>query len=363
MLHIQKIHPFPEFKQLSLPVDSTKGSKHFSRINMRSSNHPGLRSTRAHTRKSEAASKEDAALFAGLEEDHPYKDEGRKCELHTYERRFNTRGEPILLQSGRKTELGGETGSSAEAALVLIRFYDISRKLISTKLDILSPHIKATLREVVRSYPRVNIKSSGPISIFDKPRCLFHYRSELEAHASMLQDPVAKDHVAFCLRYMAKTLRREILGYQNTMQDKEVIPGLEYQDLWMAFKPGALLYQSFEDIDVICRLRAMHEMTHDLLPFWNVKTEVLMCWGKRLEYIHHDVRISHYDGYKPLQELEIFPLEYHQQQESIKASLLQRGEKYVSLRGIHHCSYEGLADITSSHDTGSKSSMVCLYIE
>ena len=364
MLHIQTIHPFPEFKQLSLPVDSTKGSQHFSRINMWSSNQPGLRSTRAHTRKSEAASKEDAVLFAGLEEDHPYKDEGQKCELHTYERRFNTRGEPILLQSGCKTELGGEKESSVEAALVLTRLYDISRELMSTKLDIQSSHIKAALREVVRSYPGVNINSSGVISIFDKPRCLFHYRSELEAHASMLQDPVAKDHVAFCLRYMAKTLRREILGYQNTMQDKEVIPGLEFQDLWMAFKPGALLYQSFEDIDVICRLRTMHKMTpHDLLPFWDVKTEVLMCVGKRLEYIHHDVEISHYDGYKPLRELKIFPLDYHQQQESIKASLLQRGEKYVSLRGIHHCSYEGLADITSSHDTGSKSSMVSLYIE
>ena len=88
----------------------------------------------------------------------------------------------------------------------------------------------------MRSYLEVNINSSGNFPVFDKPRCLFHYRSELEAHASMRQDQEARNHVAFCLRYIAKYLRREIFGYQNNMQDKEVIPGIEFQDLWMAFK-------------------------------------------------------------------------------------------------------------------------------
>ena len=88
-----------------------------------------------------------------------------------------------------------------------------------------------------------------------------------------------------------------------------------------------------------------------------------MCMGRSLEYIYHIVDISHYDGYKPLKELEIFPLEHHHQQDSIKASILERGKRYVSLRGIDHCSYEGLADVATSFGEGSQSTMVCLYIE
>ena len=322
-----------------------------------------MRSTRAQTRKSESAAKADATLFAGLEESDHHEDEGQKCELHTYERRFNTRGEPVLLQSGCKTELEGETESSVEAALVLTRFYDISRNLELTRLNINSPHIKAALREVVRSYPGVNIESSGPISIFGEPQCLFHYRCELEAHASMLKDQIAKDHVTFCLQYMTRFLRKEILSYQNTMQDKDILPGLEFQALWMAFKPGALLYQKVKSVDVICRLRRMYKCKPaDLLPFWQLETEVLMCTGKTLDFIYHTVDISHYDDYKPLKELKIFPLEYHHRQKSIKASILQRGKKYVSLRGIHHCSYESLADVFES-GTDSQSLMVSLYIE
>ena len=336
---------------------------------MQSLNHP-VKSTRARTRKSEVAAKADAALFAGLEEPDTYKDEGQNCELHTYERRFNTRGEAILLQSGCKTEFGEETEMSVEAALVLTRLYDISRELQTTQLKIRSPHIKAALREVVRSYPEVNINSNGPISIFGEPWCLFHYRIELEAYASMLHDQTAKDHVSFCLRYMAKVFRRDIFSYQNTMQDKDVVPGLEFQNLWMAFKPGALLYQKVKNVDVICRLKEMIEIKRkdDLIgdkraPFWYLKTEVLRCVGKRMDYMYHTVNVSHYDGYKPLKELEIFPLEHHHQQDLIKANILQRGKKYVSLRGIHHCSYEGVADVTSSPSTISESSMVSLYIK
>ena len=330
---------------------------------MRSSNHPWLKSTRAQTRKSESAAKAAAIVFAGLEESDPHEDEGQKCELHTYERRFNTRGEPILLQSGCKTELRGERESSVEAALVLTRFYDISRNLESTRLNINSPHIKAALREVVQSYPGVNIESSAPISIFGEPQCLFHYRRELEAHASMLKDQRAKEHVTFCLQFMTTFLRKEILSYQTFMQDKDTLPGLEFQSLWMAFKPGALLYQEVNSVDVICRLRRMYKSKPlDPLAFWQLETEVLMCTGKTLDFIYHHVEISHYDDYKPLNELKIFPLEYHHRQESIKASILRRGKKYVSLRGIHHCSYEGLADVFES-DKDIQSLMVSLYIE
>ena len=333
---------------------------------MRSLSRP-VKSTRAQTRKSKAAAKADAALFAGLEES---KEEGQNCELHTYERRFNSRGEAILLQSGCKTELERENQPSAEAALVLTRLYDISRELQATQLEINSPHIKAALREAVRSYPEVNIDSSGPITIFGEPRCLFHYRIELEAYASTLHDQIAKHHVNFCLRYMARVLRSEILSYRNTMQDQDVTPGLEFQNLWMAFKPGALLYQKINNVDVICRLKEMSEIKEmyktrgdKYAPFWHLRTEVLRCVGKQMSYMYHIVDISHYDGYKPLNELEMFPLEYHPQRDSIKRNILQRGEKYVSLRGIHHCSYEGLADITSSTETVSQSSMVSVYSE
>lgn len=304
------------------------------------------RSTRVQAQNPTTTPKADPPAFAGLDESNPYEDEGRICEIQTYEQRFNSRGDPVLLHSGRRSELGWEAQKSCEAALVLTRFYSITRDLESTQLEIQSPFVKGALKEVVRSYPGVNLDSNGHIYIYDKPHCLFHYRHELERYASKLRDKKAKDHVNLCIQYMARVLRKEIASYENKMQDDDVLPGLEFETLWMAFRPGALLYQRVKDVDIICRLREMVQDRNEphTTPYWRVYAEILAYTGRDFDYIHHKVNISHFDGYKPLHELEIFPLDYHREKDSIRVKTLERGKKYVSLVGIHHCTYDGLAD-------------------
>jgi len=49
----------------------------------------------------------------------------------------------------------------------------------------------------------------------------------------------------------------------------------------------------------------------------------------------------------PLDQLKIFPLEYHTNKEDLTASLVARGKKFVSLQGIHYKSYEGIAEALS----------------
>jgi hypothetical protein len=48
-----------------------------------------------------------------------------------------------------------------------------------------------------------------------------------------------------------------------------------------------------------------------------------------------------------LDQLKIFPLEYHLRKEELAAKLVARGKKFVSLQGIHYHYYEGVADALS----------------
>jgi hypothetical protein len=41
--------------------------------------------------------------------------------------------------------------------------------------------------------------------------------------------------------------------------------------------------------------------------------------------------------------LNIFPLEYHEKQAEIKQDLISNGWKFISLRGINHHKYKGIA--------------------
>ena len=268
--------------------------------------------------------------------------EGQACEIHMYQVRYDSRGERVCLQTGSRTELVWEKEPSHEAALVVTRFYSPLKELQITRLAIQSPYIKTALRDVVGSYPGTDINSNGPIYLFDEPRCLFHYHDELEAYAIAAKEENARRHVNFCLQYMAKILRAEISAYDSMMKNEAVTPGLEHRHLWMAFKPGALLYQRYEGHDIISRLREIQRLKiKDLPDVWIVVAERIECSGDSFGFVANNVTIANYDGYKPLTELDIFPLKYHVEQERIKDNLITRGRIYVSLCGIHHKLYEG----------------------
>ncbi|KAF8849072.1 P-loop containing nucleoside triphosphate hydrolase protein [Acephala macrosclerotiorum] len=304
--------------------------------------------TKAQTQRIETTTNPYSSAFAALDEDNDVLPvEGTKCEIHMYERRYNSRGEAVLLQSGSRSDFSRAEEDFVDAALVLTRYYSINRDLETSRLEIKSPYIRAALKAVVGSYPGVNINSSGPILINDAPRCLFHYRAELQKYASKSRDKKVKEHIKFCLEYMKKILAREISSYEELMQNGDAPPGLEFQNLWMAFKPGSLLYaKGVHKVFGICRLRAMTMNSSSERPdYWDLQLEVINSDGEDFRYCHHGIKINKFDGYRPLAEMEIFPLEYHQEKERVTQLALEMGKKYVSLLGIHHMRYEGMAKV------------------
>src|SRR5436190_16379827 len=98
---------------------------------------------------------------------------GLKCELKTFEARYNSKGERLVLDVGSR-KLLDPPHRAKDSALVLTRFYDREKELEYTELEIRSPHIKAALKEIVPEYHDLNIQSKN-IVLRDDPKCLFHY--------------------------------------------------------------------------------------------------------------------------------------------------------------------------------------------
>ena len=175
--------------------------------------------------------------FAILEAPDSLQAGGQNREIHMYESRFNRRGEKMLLKSGSRSVLRGAKEVSVDAALVLTRYYSPQSNLTSTQLEIRSPYIKDAMKAVIRFYPSVNINSDGPIYINNSPWPLFHYRHEIHRYAMKLRDEKAKEHVLFALQYLKKVLGREIITYENSIFNRDIAPGLEFNDLWMCQGP------------------------------------------------------------------------------------------------------------------------------
>ena len=280
-------------------------------------------------------------------------DEGKglSCEIKTYERRYNSHGDRKLLQVGKSTRWRDDTDRDFESALVLVKSYDKDMNLEQTELHVQSPHVKKALRDVLHEYPGMNLGASK-ITIRDVPMCFFHYRKEFAEYGSHMSDPVAVQHLVFVLRYMYQALQSQTLNYINWMESPKVVPGLLYENLWMAFRPGDLVYSKINGHHRILRFQAMDErksaFVNDPNPkIWTVQVSQMVYNGSSFGYTDRHFEIKPYDNYKPLAELNIFPLEFHPDRKTIYDALVTRGEKYVSLRGIHYKTYKGRAAVLS----------------
>ncbi len=56
-----------------------------------------------------------------------------------------------------------------------------------------------------------------------------------------------------------------------------------------------------------------------------------------------DVEVPAFKGARKITSLSCYPLKYHKNEEKLRAELIERGKKFVSLQGVHYKSHEGMA--------------------
>ena len=299
--------------------------------------------------KEEMEPTQEEQFAAIVVEEEDYRSDGEECELHVYETKYDSRGEEITLRAGTKTEIKSPSPKSHRACLVLTRQYHrYGGKVAWTKLEIQSRHVIGALRKVIGTYPGVDF-ATNPVSILEPPRCLFHYQDELRKHAEESDNEKEKSHIHLCLQYMEKTLHREIKILKSS-----IMPELEFGDLWIAFKPGYLLYENRAGgRDDISRLQSIYEAEEDdddEILAWDLRVNNTVYIGEKVGAAQFSAQIKRYSGCKPICELPIFPLHFHYNKEKLRCDLLKRGQKYLSLGGIHHCFYDGVAGMDGTRE-------------
>ena len=286
----------------------------------------------------------------------PVYDGGRRCELATFESRRDSKGNTRLLSVGSRQQLDPEPHHAWDSALVLTRFYDKDMELEHTELEIRSPHVKAALKHVVPEYHDLNLLAKKVV-LRDHPKCLFHYRKELQEYGARLEDPEAIRHLMFALKYMYKILQSEIYTYYNLVEITSTSPSIDFSNLWMVFRPGDnIIVKDHRTMSVL----EFEYMTRDpCLPLSSSSSEWIIS-AKRIDYdgtnfgvLREEFHIKPYNGNKLLKELRVIPLQYHPDQRSIVPAMIKRGKKFISLHGKHHRAYKGIAEVLSENRVSS----------
>ena len=286
----------------------------------------------------------------------PVYDGGLRCELATFESRHDSKGKKILLNVGSRQQLDPVPHHAWDSALVLTRFYDKDMELEHTELEIRSPHVKAALKHVVPEYYDLNLLAKKVV-LLDHPKCLFHYRKELQEYGARLEDQEAIKHLVFALKYMYKTLQSEIYTYYNLVENASTPPSIDFMNLWMVFRPGGhILVKGYQttrvvEFEYMTRCRCLTSWCSNAK--WTIAAKYIDYDGTNFGVLRQYFYIKPYNGNKLLKELQVMPLQYHPDQRSIVLAMIERGKKFISLHGKHHRAYEGIAEVLSENRVSS----------
>ena len=69
--------------------------------------------------------------------------------------------------------------------------------------------------------------------------------------------------------------------------------------------------------------------------------------GKTYGRVQHKMYLTNFKGTVKINSLDVYPLAFHPQAGILEQALIERGKKWVSLRGIHHMQYDGAASYTA----------------
>ena len=196
---------------------------------------------------------------------------GLKCELKTFERRFNSKGEKVVLSVGSRKRLDGPKDSAHESALILTRYYNQNKELTSIELEICSPYIKRAFKEVVPKYRDFNVQTKH-IIVSEDTRAFFYYRKELQMYGRKLDDQTAIEHLMFALTYMYRKSERELHTYYNFVETSYSLPSIDFVNVWMVFRPGSYMYLKVAELEGVMEIVEIMKRESLLGDFvWSIK--------------------------------------------------------------------------------------------
>jgi hypothetical protein len=231
-------------------------------------------------------------------------------------------------------------------AVVTKQILDEEGKLKKKTVQINSPQLLKALNDVVTYYPSESLDFNSQAS-FDSPFALLHHhRNELATYKDESTDETTREHIDLLLFFLASEA-----GDKGKEAEKLIVAGkVSFDNAWMVFKPGDLLFASSYDQDRLYQLQqtGYHE-DNCRGNYFELSCGYTSCDGSRTGTAKVCLKLfekEEWVGKTPadISGLSATPLKFfeEQTQEEVKEKLRLRGEQYLQIKGVQNYLYDGL---------------------
>lgn len=242
------------------------------------------------------------------------------------------------------------------------RTFDVQGRYRQTFVDIRSKLLRECLKETIGEVKGVTFVEEVPKL---DPDFLFLYMDDLRVHYRKLKGTKptgdskrerakhAKklDLKIAHLKVLLKYLRKD---YSETKRqvDSLLRNGLiTFELLWAIWRPKTLVYTTTygnEEEPRVLRVESVERhMNMQKGEFYHIDGKYFEYDGKNFGYGPMAEEISSFRGARKITSLPCYPLRFHKDEAGVRARLIERGKKFVALRGVHYKSYAGMAYLKS----------------
>ncbi|KAF3038741.1 hypothetical protein E8E11_000692 [Didymella keratinophila] len=257
------------------------------------------------------------------------------------------------LRDYKLIESTAEQKDEFECVFTVRRRFNWEGKLRETLVDVKSKSLRGVLQEVLKECKCVSLVEDIPEI---DPHILYHYYDEIKTFAkktlrSRLKRAKKTKEQKLLTQQIAQC--KLLLGYVDedfAATRKALKPLLKagtitYELTWALFKPNTIVYTPTygNKEDPRCfRVEQCYEYES-----WLSGAKSCCVDGKYLEYDgqtfglgDHEAEIKSFKGHKKITSLVAYPLKYHKDP---KASLIERGKKFIALQGMNYRLQKGIA--------------------
>jgi hypothetical protein len=172
---------------------------------------------------------------------------------------------------------------------------------------------------------------------------LYHYLPELKLHQSTNPlDPTCAKHLDLLIQHLRATYTDTVTRLSPLLIGGEI----PYDLLWALFKPNTFAYTTCPGTKKPRCIKydfGEERTTSDEVAYFYIKGRYVDFDGRVFGEVSMDMGILKFRGSKPINSLDIFPLQYHNNADQVRAELVKCGQKFSSLNSVGHLQYSGKA--------------------
>ncbi|KAF2748329.1 P-loop containing nucleoside triphosphate hydrolase protein [Sporormia fimetaria CBS 119925] len=297
-----------------------------------------------------------------VQDDEPAEDvkPGMKTGLHNlYSGKEDKKGR-YQWQDKIPDDLGdpAENDKTAKWALIVrkIKVYnDPSRVLKIHSIAVQSPLLKKLLVDVLKNYPGVTAGLQR-LEFGGRFEPLIHRWQKLQTAIGDIGDETEEDRTTKShAELLMDVLTGEFKTLIETSQDMIAKRVMTYELLWTLFQPGATVFTRTDGQEAAMILQeSKYGADHKGNPVYWITCKYVDWDGTKfgIQKINHS--IPAYSGTRPINQLRVFPIDYHHEADALRTRLTERGAKAEELAGPNYRAYRGIGWKYNSYGTKDK---------